>query len=405
MLLQIRRQLIGDDAVHQRADIGVAQLGLGLTLELGLRQLHGDDGGDALADVLAGDLVALLDHTVLHAVGVQHTGQRRLKAGLVHAALRGVNVVGEGYQRLVIAVVILHGDLGGGVALRAGDVDDLLVQRRFVAVDIGDEFPDAALVPHGFRLLFAGAGIGDGDAQARVQEGLLPHTGVQRLVVVLQRVEHLAVGLECDGGAGVVGVADHLHLGGDVAAGELHLVDVAVLVNLYLQPFGKGVDHGRADAVQAAGHLVAAAAELAAGMQHGEHHLQRGAARLLLDVHGNAAAIVGDGDGVAGVDGDGNVGAVAGQRFVDGVVHDLVHQMVQTAGAGGTDIHAGPLAHGLQTLKNLDLRGVVFRFHVGDVFKFRHIVFSSVRRDLRMKRRIPYHVQRGEGTPPYDWVR
>jgi len=22
-----------------------------------------------------------------------------------------------------------------------------------------------------------------------------------------------------------------------------------------------------------------------------------------------------------------------------------------------------------------------------------------------MKRRIPYHVQRGEGTPPYDWVR
>ena len=319
----------------------------------------------------------------------------------MHAALRRVNVVGEGHQCLVIAIVILHGDLGGGVVLGPGEIDNFLVKGGLVAVDIGDELTDAALVPHGLRLLLTGPGVGDGDAQSRVQERLLPHAGVQCLIVILQRVKHLAVRLESDGGAGMVGGADDGDLLRDGAAGELHLMDLAVLVDLHGQPLGKGIDHGCAHAVQAAGHFVAAAAELTAGVQYGKHHLQRGTTRLLLDVHGDAAAVIGDGDGVAGVDGHGDVGAVAGQRLVDGVVHDLVHQVVQAAGTGGTDIHAGPLAHGLQTLQNLNFRGVVFRFHMGDVFKFRHIVFSSVRRDLRMKRHIPYHVRRGEVTPPY----
>ena len=39
--------------------------------------------------------------------------------------------------------------------------------------------------------------------------------------------------------------------------------------------------------------------------------------------------------------------AVTGQSLVDGIVYDLIHQMMETGGRGGTDIHAGPLADGL----------------------------------------------------------
>ena len=49
-----------------------------------------------------------------------------------------------------------------------------------------------------------------------------------------------------------------------------------------------------AHAVQAAGDLVAPAAELAAGVQDGKDHLQGGLAGLGLDVHGDAAAVVHD---------------------------------------------------------------------------------------------------------------
>ena len=53
------------------------------------------------------------------------------------------------------------------------------------------------------------------------------------------------------------------------------------------------VDDGHADAVQAARDLVAAAvAELAAGMEHGQHHLDRGPLLLLHDRDRDAAAVV-----------------------------------------------------------------------------------------------------------------
>ena len=53
-------QLVVGDLLHQRADGDVAQLGLGLALELGLAQLHRDDGGEALPDVLAEEVLVLL---------------------------------------------------------------------------------------------------------------------------------------------------------------------------------------------------------------------------------------------------------------------------------------------------------------------------------------------------------
>ena len=51
--------------------------------------------------------------------------------------------------------------------------------------------------------------------------------------------------------------------------------------------------------------------------------------------------------------------AVTGQRLVNGVVHDLVHQMMQTALTGGADIHTRALAHRFQTFQHLDLAGVI----------------------------------------------
>ena len=64
-----------------------------------------------------------------------------------------------------------------------------------------------------------------------------------------------------------------------------------------VEPLREGVDHRDADAVQAAGDLVAAAvAELAAGVQDGEHDLEGRALFLLHDRDRNTAAVVDDRD-------------------------------------------------------------------------------------------------------------
>ncbi len=62
---------------------------------------------------------------------------------------------------------------------------------------------------------------------------------------------------------------------------------------------------------------------------------------------------------VVGVDGHVDAVAVAGQRLVDGVVDDLVDQVVQARGTGRADVHAGALAHRLQALEDGDVLGAV----------------------------------------------
>ncbi|MNI49295.1 hypothetical protein D3C73_1038970 [compost metagenome] len=92
-------------------------------------------------------------------------------------------------------------------------------------------------------------------------------------------------------------------------------------------------------------------------MQFGHDDFRRAAVEfvVLVDIRGDTAAVVGDRDGIVGMDGDDDVVAMAGQGFVDGVIHDLEHHVVQ-AGAVGcvADVHAGALAHGLQPLEHLD---------------------------------------------------
>ena len=135
------------------------------------------------------------------------------------------------------------------------------------------------------------------------------------------------------------------------------------------QPLRQGVDHRSADTMEAAGDLITAAAELAAGVEHGVDHFQGGLASLSLDVHRDAAAVVGDGDGVAVVDGHVDLGTITGQRFVDGVVHDLIDQVMQAAGGGGADVHTWSFTHGLQAFQHLNFRGVVLTADRGAIFQ------------------------------------
>ena len=286
----------------------------------------------------------------------------------MHAALGGADVVGEGYDRLVVVVVILQGHLHGGVVLHAPHVDHVVVDRGLVVVEPGDVLPNTALVAHGVGRFTSLPPVKGADFQPGVQKRLLLHPGVDGIVAVSGNVKHFRVWLEGDHGTCLIGGPNNFHGLGDVAPGEFHLVNLPILVDLNLQPLGKGVDYAGAHAVEAAGNLIAAAAELSAGVEDGKNHLQGGQAGLGLDVHGDATAIVGDSNGVALVDGDGDLIAEAGQGLVDSVVDDLVYQVVQARLAGRADVHAGPLADGLQALQDLDLTAAVSVVHLDGGF-------------------------------------
>src|SRR5690606_23928546 len=114
-----------------------------------------------------------------------------------------------------------------------------------------------------------------------------------------------------------------------LAPAERHRVRLAAAIDLDVEALGEGVDDRCADAVQAAGCRIRAAAELSAGVQLGEDHLDTAEPRARLDVDGDAATAVVHLDAAVGVQPDVDPRAVAGDRLVHGVVDDLpeaVHQ-------------------------------------------------------------------------------
>ncbi len=201
VLLEELAELAVDRLLDQALDRRVAELGLGLTLELRVGQLDRDHRGQPLAHVVAGEvLVFLFEQAFAARVGVERAGQRRAEAGEVGAALVGVDVVGEAEDRFLVGGVPLHRHLDLAVVGLVLEEDRLAVQRVLVLVEVGDEVDDAALVVEGV-LLARRSLVDQLDLEAAGEEGGLAQALGQGRVVELELVEDLVVGQEGDRGA------------------------------------------------------------------------------------------------------------------------------------------------------------------------------------------------------------
>ena len=136
-------------------------------------------------------------------------------------------------------------------------------------------------------------------------------------------------------------------------------VDVAAVLDGEFQPFRQGVYNGCTYAVQTAGDLIAAAAELTAGVEDGVHDGCRRDALFWVDAHRDASAVIRNTDHVFRENVHGDLGAESCQRLVNGVIYDLIDQMMQSLRAGRTDVHTRPLSDCLQSFQHLNLTFVI----------------------------------------------
>ncbi len=225
----------------------------------------------------------------------------------------------------------------------------LRVDGLLVAVQVLHEGTDSAFIFKDIPLV--ATLVGELDADPGVQERQLAQPLGENFVVELDVREGLVAGLETYGRAGAVGYANLGQRRLRLAHPVFLLVQDAVAVNRQQQRFGQGVDDGHTNAVQAAGYLVGIVIELTAGVQHGHDDLRRGAPFFRVQVHRDAAAVVGNGDGFIGMNGDGNDLAVAGQGLVDGIVDDLENHVVQTGAIVGiADVHSRAFTYRIEAL-------------------------------------------------------
>lgn len=334
--------------------------------------LHAEDADEAFAAVITADgWVFFLLEVVSLGVLVDGTGEGVFEAGEVRAAIGVRDGIGEAERLLGVAVVPLHhavheAELPLFIDLElalAAEGDGLVVHDIFVLAELLHEFGDTILVKEHFRAGGLNALISQGDADAGIQEGELAQALGQKLETEGDGDgEDRRIGKEgdlCAGALRVIQIAEHTEGLCGFATLEADGVDLAVAIDLGAEPIGQGIHALGSDAVQAAGELIGTIAKFAASVQVRQHQLNGGDAFLGVDFHGNATAIVLDAKGAIAVNGDKDVFAVAGQEFVDGVVHNFKDAVVEAALIGEADIHAGAFAHGLEAFELADLGGVI----------------------------------------------
>ena len=106
--------------------------------------------------------------------------------------------------------------------------------------------------------------------------------------------------------------------------------------------------------MQTAGNLVTVLVELTAGVQHGHHDLQRRLMLLRVHVNRYTTTVILNGDGVVFLYMYGYLVAESCESLIDGVIHHLIHEVMQTFLRDIADIHCRALAHRFQTLKHLN---------------------------------------------------
>src|ERR1700758_1538948 len=157
--------------------------------------------------------------------------------------------------------------------------------------------------------------------------------------------------------------------------------------------------------MQTTGDRIRLAAELSAGVQLRHHDID---GRYPRRVHGHrdAATVVDDFDAPVLEEDHVDRRRVAGHRLIHRVVDHLPDEVVQTSLAGGSDVHAGTFADGLQAFENGDICSVVSA--LGLLFWGSHgrnaLLGVSCERSSHRSGRMP-PLYRDQGTAPILWAR
>ena len=130
----------------------------------------------------------------------------------------------------------------------------------------------------------------------------------------------------------------------------------------FSEPLRERVHDRHADAMEAAGDLVALAAELAARVELGQHYRHGRQTLLGHHVDRNARAVVRDRHGRVRMDGHLDCAGTSRHGLVDGVVDHLVCELVQPARARRADVHARAQPDRLEALENGDVLGGIGSF-------------------------------------------
>src|SRR5215831_14516525 len=179
--------------------------------------------------------------------------------------------------------------------------------------------------------------------------------------LVLGGFEDLAIGLKGDPRPALLGFSNFRQTSLRLAPLVALLINFTVTLDLDFQSFRQSVDHRNTYAVQTTGNLVRSFIELATRVELRKHDFGSGDFFCLMNIDRNAAAIVDHRDTIIDVNRDINPVAITGQSFVNGVIHNLINEVMKSPFTGVTDVHSRAFSDRFEPFQNLYVIGSVVR--------------------------------------------
>ena len=276
-------------------------------------------------------------------------------------------------MKILIVVRVVHDSHLDGHALLLGlQVDDIIEEVGAMAVDVADKLLEALLGMEHLLACLARLGIRmlirQGDLHAGIEVGQLPHTTCDDFPLESRCGEDSAVGPKLLSRTVLVRLSNDLHGIQRLALLIFLLVDIAVTKDLRHHVRGERIHTTHTHTMQTARHLVRALVELTARMEDSHNHLQRAFVELLVFIDRDSTTVILHDNRSIRTDRHLDVAAIARHGLVDGVVHRLVDEMMETLLADVADIHGWTLAHSFQTFKDLYVTGRIILFGSLNIF-------------------------------------
>ncbi len=371
VLFEISGKFPVNHVAYKRADFHVAKAGFGLAFKLGFLKLYAHNGSKPFAEVFAGKVfIRVFQNIKFASIVIHHTGKCALKSIFMRAAVCCMNVVCKCQDKLVIAVVVLHGNFrrGGVIRCNRRKINHVGVNylNCFFLVNVFYKASNTACINKiVFTWVFRISFVGQDNAHPCVEKRLFTQTGLQGFIVIFRCfLKDLRIGLKTDTSACFFGCAADFQFCDGLATLKALKINIAVLVNFDFEPFGKRIDNRCANTMQTAGNFIPAAAKFATRMQNCKNDRNGRDSRLVVDANRNTAAVVRHADNIAGQNGNVDFVAISRKGLINRVVNDFVDKVVKAARTGRADIHARALTDSFQSFQNLYFTFIIVIFRL-----------------------------------------
>ena len=288
-------------------------------------------------------------------IGIHDTGKCRLETGQMGTALCIVNIVTKAQHILMELIHILDGTFHGNAITFSLEIHRFLIYQFFVLIQILHKSQNAIRFMEFFMIRFCLSSVFKDDGQRRIQISCLMKATFDLICGKIRLFKNLRIRKEINAGSGLFRLPQcrkqSIHqLNGRNSPFKPVMMHISFPANLHIQVSRQCIHHRRTYPMQTAAGLVITVIKFSSRMECGKYQtLCRHS--LFMHANRNTTAVIDNRSRTILFQIHLDPVTFPCQMFIHRIIHDLIHQMVQTFSGNTSDVHTRSLPNRFQSFQ------------------------------------------------------